>query len=297
MSSSTAPIQFACTNCGAHVSVDGSTQTPTCTYCKTEMLLPEAIWRRFHPAPEPSVPQSPPTVLGTRGIVVMALAIAGVVLVGVCIAVVGIFARSGVAVTTPPPFNPLAALSGLNLTPPPPLNPVAAAGEPCTGRRAACSQDGKGELTCGPDGKMTVTQSCKGPNACRATASGKSVTCDTTLADLNDPCDITDDACSTDHKVELRCEAGHFAVIATCKGADGCTLTPAESGSGYTLSCDDHVADVGDPRFDTERTACSSDRKAFLTCTAQHFVVHRACKRGCKVKKIVGTANTEMDCD
>jgi DNA-directed RNA polymerase subunit RPC12/RpoP len=33
MPSPTDPIQFACSNCGAQLSVDGSTQTPTCIYC------------------------------------------------------------------------------------------------------------------------------------------------------------------------------------------------------------------------------------------------------------------------
>lgn len=280
MSSSTAPIHFTCANCGAHVLVDGSTQTPTCAYCKTEMLLPEEVWRRFHPFPEPSVPQSAPTGGGRRGILVVALVVTGVAMVGVCIAVGGLPAgTAGIAVTSGPP------------------NPIATEGEPCNGRRATCSRDGRAELRCGANDKMTVAQTCKGPNACRATVDGKNLACDTTLADLNDPCNIADDACSADHKVELRCQAGHFAIIATCKGPGGCTLTPSKTGSGYTLSCDDHVADVGDPCFDAERTACSSDRTALLTCTAQRFVVHRACKRGCMVSKLVGTASTALDCE
>jgi hypothetical protein len=284
MSSFSEPIHIACTHCGAQVSIDGSTQTPACAYCKTQILLPEAIWRRFHPAPEPSAQAAATVVRSSRGLViglvVAGIAMAGVPIVGVCIAVFG-------------------RVAGTAMVPAPsaPLNPIAMAGEPCSGRRAACSKDGKAQLLCGANDKMTVAETCKGPNACRANTSGKSVTCDTTLADLYDPCDSTDDACSTDHKAELRCQAGHFAVVATCKGPDGCTVTPSKAGSGYTLSCDDHVADVGDPCFDTERTACSSDKKAFLTCTAQRFVVHRACRRGCKVTKVVGTRDTAMDCD
>jgi DNA-directed RNA polymerase subunit RPC12/RpoP len=285
MSSSSAPIHFACTHCGAQLSVDGSTQTPACAYCQTQILLPEAIWRRFHPAPEPSAPQAAATGVRRSGALVIALVVAvvsvvGVVVVRVCIAVVGRVAGTAVV---PAPSGP--------------PNPIAMAGEPCNGRRAACSKDEKAQLLCGANDRMTLAQTCKGPNACRATTSGKSVTCDTTLADLNDPCNITDDACSTDRKAELRCQAGHFAVIATCRGPDGCTVTPSKTGSGYTLSCDDHVADVGDPCFDTERTACSSDKKTLLTCTAQRFVVHRACRRGCKVTKVVGTRDTEMDCE
>jgi DNA-directed RNA polymerase subunit RPC12/RpoP len=281
MSPPSAPIHFACTNCGAQLSVDGSTETPACAYCKTQILLPEAIWRRFHPAPEPSAPRGIATGAGRSGTLVVAgVALVGVAIAGVSIAVVGRVAGTAVV---PVPSGP--------------PNPIAMAGEPCNGRRAACSKDGKAQLQCGANDRMTVVETCKGPNACRATTSGKSVTCDTTLADPNDPCDLTEGACSTDHKAELRCQAGHFAVTATCKGPDGCTVTPSKTGSGYTLSCDDHVADVGDPCFDTERAACSSDKKALLTCTAQRFVVHRACKRGCKITKVVGTSNTEMDCD
>jgi hypothetical protein len=276
-----AGIQFDCTNCGAHLAVDGSTRTVTCTYCGTGMMLPEATWLQFHP-PQAAPPLAPQIVLPAfpRTGLVIGLVGGGIALLGGVIAVVvGVVGAAGVSVTSTP------------------LNPIAAAGDPCNGRRAACAKDGKAELLCGTDGKMTLSGTCKGPNACRAAINGKSITCDVTLADRGDPCDVTDDACSTDHKAELRCQAGHFATIATCKGPDGCTLTPAKKGEGYTLSCDDHVADVGDPCFDSERTACSSDKKALLTCTAQRFVVDKACKKGCTVKKLVGTGNKEMDCN
>jgi hypothetical protein len=214
------------------------------------------------------------------GPLLIGLIVGGVTVIGMGIGVFSLLAASGGATFS----------SG-------PLNPIAAAGEPCNGRRAACSKDGKAELLCAANDTMTVVQTCRGPNACTAAADGTSITCDTTLADVHDPCNITDDACSTDHRAELRCQAGHFAVVATCKGPDGCTLTPAKTGQGYTLSCDDHVADVGDPCFDTERTACSSDKKALLTCTAQRFAVDHLCKRGCKLRKVVGTGDKEMDCE
>ncbi len=261
------------------MAVDGAKRMVHCAYCRTEMMLPEALWLQFHPqepAPHPAL--KVPVVVAPRGALVIGLVAGGVAaLVGLIAAVVAVVGAT--AISTP-------------------LIPVAAAGEPCGGRSAACAKDGKAELLCGTDGKMAVAGTCKGPNACRAASDGKTITCDVTLADRGDPCDVTDDACSTNHREELRCQAGHFAVIATCKGPDGCTLTPAaKKGDGYTLSCDDHVADVGDPCFDAQRTACSSDKKALLTCTAQRFVVHKACKKGCTVKKLVGTGNDEMDCD
>ena len=287
MASLAAPILFDCSKCGASLPVDGSTRLVVCVYCRTEMMLPDEIWHEFHP-PAPVQAASPASAVpeNRRAIVVMSLVIAGIAGVGGLVAAV----RAVVGVTTAVSSTsvPRVTLG--------PIDPIAAAGDPCGSRTAACSRDGKAELRCGADGKMTVVGTCKGPNACRASVDAKRITCDVTLADVGDPCDVTGDACSTDHKSEVRCQAGTFAVIATCKGPDGCTLTPEKSGDGYALSCDDHVADVGDPCFDSERTACSSDKKALLTCTAQRFAVHHTCKLGCTVKKVLGTENKEMDC-
>ncbi len=177
-----------------------------------------------------------------------------------------------------------------------PLKPTATAGEPCNGRHAACSVEKNALLVCGPDDKMVVSETCKGPNACNVHPDGTTVSCDTTLADPGDTCTANSSSCSTDHKAELRCQAGHFSVISTCKGPDGCTLTPSAKGSGYTLSCDDHVADVGDPCFDSERAACSSDKTAYLACTKQRFAVDHKCKHACTTRKIAGTSNVAMTC-
>jgi hypothetical protein len=286
MSPPLAPITFACANCGARLSVDGSTRMVTCAYCRTETMLPEAVWLQFHPTPEHAPPEVP--VPGVpRGALLIGLLVAGVTIVGVGVAAIGAVVAGTRVTATLGPLDSIAKA---------PLNPIANVAEPCNGRRWACSKDGKAELVCGADDKMAVGGTCKGPNACRATLDGKSIRCDVTLADPDDPCNITDDACSTDHTAELRCEAGHFAVLATCKGPDGCTLAPSKAGDGYTLSCDDHIAEVGDPCFDAQRTACSSDKKALLTCTAQRFVVAHKCKAGCTVRKVVGTGDVEMSC-
>ena len=275
MSSPSDPIHFACTNCGAHLTVDGSTQTPTCAYCNTEMLLPEAIWRRFHP----------PLLLGTAE--------------PSCTHRREARHPRGRAGRRRRRHRRRRHRRGRGPRRHGRHDGHLGAAQPGRDARRGLQRPPRGVLERREGGAALRSErqdggraTCKGPNACRATVGGKNLTCDTTLADLNDPCNIADDACSTDRKVELRCQAGHFAIIATCKGPDGCTLTPSKTGSGYTLSCDDHVADVGDPCFDTERTACSSDKKALFTCTAQRFVVHRACKKGCMVRKLVGTAST-----
>jgi hypothetical protein len=255
------------------------------------MTIPDAIWYELHPAPARAAAPLHVTVATAPSgaskksllfvLLVVALPLVGTG-AGLIFLIIGLLGASATSLPSPSPTS---------------TSPVAAAGEPCKGRRAACATDGKADLVCGPGDKMVVEQTCKGPGACRASPDGASITCDATLGEVHDPCNITDDACSTDHKSELHCQAGRFAVIASCKGPDGCTLSPAQHGQGYTLSCDDHVADVGDPCFDAERTACSSDKKSLLTCTAHRFVVHRTCRRACMVKKLVGTENMELDCE
>jgi hypothetical protein len=268
------PFNFPCSNCGAHLIVDGSTQTPVCTYCHVQTLLPEDVWRRFHPTPQPVA--SPTFTRAPEKKSILAF------VVGPIIAVVGI---GGVIA--------FAAFSAANQKP-----PIGNAGDACEGRTFACSTDKKAELSCGAADKLEVTTSCKGPNGCRVAPDGNSITCDYTSADVKDPCDTTDDACSTDHKSELMCVAGKFSVRATCKGPDGCTLSPAKKG-GSTIACDDHIADLGDPCFDGERTACSADHKSLLACTAQKYVVDRACKgpKGCTMTKDIGGKTMTVDCD
>jgi len=279
---------ITCTNCGASLSADGSSQTVNCEYCHRQTFVPEAIWLRFHPpvAAPPAISPAPPSP--SRGNLGLAVGIGAAVIAAIAVfASVGILAgRKG---STPRPFA--SASKGST------RSPIASAREPCDGRQAACSKDGKAELQCGADHAMVVVSTCKGPGGCRASADGQRITCDTTYADPNDPCETADSGCSTDRKAELHCVAGHSVVISTCKGPDGCTLTPSGKGEGYVLSCDDHLADVGDPCFGSDRIACSSDKKALLTCTAQRFAVERTCKKGCVTKKVVGTDKTTMDCE
>lgn len=274
---------FPCANCGAHLVVDGSTPAPTCAYCNTQTMLPDEIWEHFHPKPPPQprvVIATAPEAKPRFSPLVLALLI-GIpavipVVVGIVIAVASGAAQTAVSSTTSPSN----------------ANPLAVAGEACGGRTAACAKDKKAMLHCDANGKLVVEMTCKGPNACQVATDGRKISCDTKYADLDDPCVGDDSACATDHKAELTCVKNRFVVRATCKGVDGCTV------DGHTLSCDDHVADVGDPCFGAERTACSSDHKFLLTCTAQRFAVAEKCKGrgGCRVKKIVGTGNTSMDC-
>lgn len=76
-------------------------------------------------------------------------------------------------------------------------------------------------------------------------------------------------------------------------------MLTVKGGGKKILSCDDHIADVGDPCFDSARTACSTDGKSYLTCVGQKFAVANACagKGGCKATHLVGTDKTTMACD
>jgi hypothetical protein len=287
------PFNFPCTNCGAHLVVDGSTQTPVCAYCHMQTLLPEDVWLRFHPRVATAIAPAPQLIIDASASVNAAKKIVPVILIMVVVilavtafSVFMIFSQVSSSIPKISGPTSLAAPSA-----------VGNAGDACAGRTNACSSDKKAYLTCGAGDKLAVAASCKGPNGCRVSSDGDNITCDFTFADVKDPCDTTDDACSTDHKAELACVAGKYAVRATCKGPDGCTLSPGKKG-GSTISCDDHIADVGDPCFDSERTACSADHKSLLTCTAQKYVVDRACKgpKGCTMTKDIGGKTMTVDC-
>jgi hypothetical protein len=281
-------LEFPCSNCGAHVSIDGSTQTSTCPYCQNQTLLPLEIWQRFHPEPIPVEPPAPtpPPVASKFGLVVGIIGAVIGVTVAIGVALTGTVAGSVVSIPSIPAMGTASSLQA-----------YASPGDACQGRRAACSTDKTADLVCGPYGKFVVSSTCKGPGGCFPKADGKTITCDTTFADPKDPCSVDDSACSTDHKAEVRCVGGHFKVTATCKGPSGCTVV--DKNGGKTLSCDDHIADVGDPCFDSDRTACGSNGKDYLTCVGQKFAVAHRCTgpAGCKATHIAGTGKTQMDCD
>ncbi len=144
---------------------------------------------------------------------------------------------------------------------------------------------------------MVVAMTCRGPAGCRL--DGTVVHCDYTHAALGDPCDVDDFTCANDGKHELRCDGAHFVAASTCKGPDGCTLTPAHDNKGFTLSCDYHVADIGEACMKDDEWACSSDMKSELRCANGGFVVAQACKgpHACRVTKNRGDDTTTVACD
>lgn len=46
-----ASLGFHCHGCGAAVPLDGQHRKLQCAYCKTDLMVPDAVWIRLHPAP------------------------------------------------------------------------------------------------------------------------------------------------------------------------------------------------------------------------------------------------------
>lgn len=97
---------------------------------------------------------------------------------------------------------------------------AAAAGDDCTPENegnASCTEDGSALLLC-KDGKMVVESTCKGMHGCRQM--GKSLECNSQIADLDDPCDkkFYDGkfACTPDKKMRLVCKDGTFQKEQDC---------------------------------------------------------------------------------
>lgn len=151
------------------------------------------------------------------------------------------------------------------------------AGAPCKGTAATCDASKQTALVC-RDGTY-VAVACAGPKACAPYKDR--VSCDTTVAELGDPCmgDEDEYACSADKKLGLVCnpKTSKFEKHRDCRGPAGCTM------NGHTLSCDQSIAEKGDACKVPDAIACSEDKKSLVICRDGHFAVHRFCRgrHGC----------------
>jgi hypothetical protein len=163
-------------------------------------------------------------------------------------------------------------------------------GDKCSGAGLPTCSDPATALIC-LNGTVTALH-CRGPKACTPTAS--EVQCDNALALAGDSCDQPGDvACSVDHKSALECQSGKFAVAETCKGVRGCQV------EGNDISCDDDVADLGDPCHTEATYACSTDKLTALKCVGKKFQALNTCrgKDGCRVFELPEEKKTNFVCD
>ena len=125
-------------------------------------------------------------------------------------------------------------------------------------------------------------------------AGAGAVTCDDTIAQLGDGCDEENEvACQVDKKAALECHKNVFTVGETCKGPKGCVV------NGEKISCDNDIADTGDPcHFDGDY-ACSSDNKMAFKCTAKVMTPLNSCRgdKGCRVVELAAEHKVEFICD
>ncbi len=163
-------------------------------------------------------------------------------------------------------------------------------GDKCSAGQTACV-DAKTGLFCGPEGTFR-TMTCDGTEGCKP--SGPGVTCDNSIAAVNDGCDTPGDAaCSADKKNALICTNAVFGVGETCKGPGGCKV------SGDTITCDNDISDPGDPCRTNGDYACTSDKRMVLRCDANKMTSLNTCRgpKACGIVPVPAQNKVEFVCD
>jgi hypothetical protein len=133
--------------------------------------------------------------------------------------------------------------------------------------------------------------SCSG--GCRV--SGSAVTCDNSIAELNDGCaQVGDLACTGDHKNALECgKDNKFAVTETCKGPRGCMIT------GDVIECDNDTSDISDPCRTPGDYACTSDKGMVLRCEDHKMAALNSCRgpKACRIFELPQEKKVDFVCD
>jgi hypothetical protein len=155
---------------------------------------------------------------------------------------------------------------------------VSSEGDACLGQNDeeyACSLDKKRALIC-KHGKMERYLECRGKGGCALL--GQQVSCDTSVAEKNDPCKVQGaSACTANQKELLVCREGKFVHYRHCRGQAGCYTRDEAPACDETMSLE--LDECGLPGF----VVCSVDGQSELICQNGQFVKVRSCKNGCTV--------------
>lgn len=133
--------------------------------------------------------------------------------------------------------------------------------------------------------------SCRGPNGCAK--SGSESTCDQTVAEDKDVCNVVNDyVCSTDKKSMLECSKNRWSMVQSCLGERSCAMDQKK------VTCDNSVANLGEVCREEEDYACSSDKKNALVCKGGKFTIASNCK-GKNLCRVTGdkAAGFKVECD
>ena len=155
---------------------------------------------------------------------------------------------------------------------------IAAEGDNCLGlndEEYACSTDKKRALIC-RNGKMERHLECRGKSGCALL--GQQVSCDTSVAEKNDPCKVQGaSACTASQKELLVCKDGKFVHYRHCRGQAGCYTRDEAPACDETMSLEGD--ECGLPGF----VVCSVDAQSELICQNGVFMKARTCRNGCTV--------------
>jgi hypothetical protein len=159
-------------------------------------------------------------------------------------------------------------------------------GGTCKAGKDTCL-DPKVALHCGKESKY-VEVKCGGPLGCLKL--GTHMSCDTSIAEIDAPCfsESEDDfACTPNKKKAVVCKDSKFQLSLECRGPKGCSMV------GKSMSCDNTIAEKGDPCSKPGNYACSVDSKNMFICKDGKWDVWRYCRGrdACQVKL------TDVSCD
>lgn len=163
------------------------------------------------------------------------------------------------------------------------------AGGSCKSELREQCVDDKVALAC-HDG-VWEEMSCRGPEGC-AKKGGDHV-CDQSVAADNETCNLPDDVvCTADKRAMLQCVRHKWITVQGCLGERGCVMEQKK------VTCDNSIANAGDPCREEEDYACSQDGKAALVCRGGKFAQVSLCK-GAKACRVGGDKSTgfKVECD